>query len=322
MENIKHLISNWIPIKLIEKDNEVYFEWIYLSDIPFAEPFFDETIAKCRSHSYNSKYFKVVSTVENLIDWSKELDFVELKGLVFHVSRCGSTMLSQSLATSSENIMVSEAPIIDEILRSDFFDLDTKTVLLESVIKLLGQKRFPEQKNLIIKLDAWSIFKASYLRSVFPQIPFALLYRNPGEVLRSHQKMAGMHMVRNIIPLSVFGITPEEIEEISFQQYQALVLEKYFQGFLHFYAIDSKVIMLNYNDGMKNVIERFISFIDVDFSENEINLMLERLKKHSKNENAVFTGDSYKDDFLSVDLDEVNLLHEKLNANFIEDLAR
>lgn len=322
MENVKDCIANWIPIKLIEKENEVYFEWIYFSDIPFADPFFEETIAKCRSHSYNSKSFKLISTAENLIDWSKELDFVELKGLVFHVSRCGSTMLSQSLATSSENIMVSEAPIIDQILRSDAFDADTKSVLLKSVIRLLGQKRFSEQKNLIIKLDAWSIFKASYLRSVFPEIPFALLYRNPGEVLRSHQKMAGMHMVPNIIPLSVFGITSKEIQEVSFQQYQALVLEKYFQGFLDFYEIDNKVIMLNYNDGMKNVIERFISFIDVDFSENEINLMLERLKKHSKNESVVFAGDSYKDDILSINLDEVNLLHEKLNANFIEDLAR
>lgn len=322
MENVQHLILNWLPIKLIESENEVCFEWLYLSDIPFAEPFFEETIAKCRSHSYNSKPFKLISTAENLIDWSKELDCVELKSLVFHVSRCGSTMLSQSLATSSENIMVSEAPIIDDILRSDAFDADTKSVLLKSVIRLLGQKRFSEQKNLIIKLDAWSIFKSSYLRSVFPEIPFALLYRNPGEVLRSHQKMAGMHMVPNIIPSSVFGITSKEIQEVSFQQYQALVLEKYFQGFLDFYEEDNNVIMLNYNDGMKNVIERFISFIDVDFSESEKNLMLERLKKHSKNENAAFVGDSYKDDVLSVDLNEVSLLHEKLNANFIEDLAR
>ncbi|MDQ6531520.1 sulfotransferase family protein [Flavobacterium sp. LHD-85] len=322
MENLKDCIANWIPIKLIERENEVYFEWIYFADIPFADPFFEETIVKCKSHSYNSKPFKLISTAENLIDWSKELDFVELKGLVFHVSRCGSTMLSQSLATSAENVMVSEAPIIDEILRSDFFDEDTRTVLLESVIRLLGQKRFGEQKNLIVKLDAWSIFKASYLRSIFPEIPFALLYRNPGEVLRSHQKMAGMHMVPNLIPPSVFGITFKEIQETSFQQYQALVLERYFQGFLDFYEIDRNVIMLNYNDGMKNVIERFISFIDVDFSENEINLMLERLKKHSKNENAAFVGDSYKDDVLSVNLDEVNVLHEKLNANFIEDLAR
>jgi len=322
MESIQHLISNWIPIKLIEKENEVYFEWLYFSDIPFADPFFEETIAKCRSHSYNSKPFKLISTAENLIEWSKKLEFVPLKGLVFHVSRCGSTMLSQCLATSSENIVVSEAPIVDQILRSDAFDAHTKSVLLKSVIRLLGQKRSPEQKNLIIKLDAWSIFEASYLLSVFPKIPFALLYRNPGEVLRSHQKMAGMHMIPNLIPSSVFGITSKEVQEVSFQQYQALVLEKYFQGFLHFYEKDSNVILLNYNDGMKNVVERFIAFINVKFSEIELNGMLERLKKHSKNENTVFIGDSYKDDILSINLNEVNLLHEKLNANFIEDLAR
>lgn len=321
MENVKDFISNWIPINLVEKENEIYFEWMYFSDLPFAEPFFEETIVKCRSHSYNSKRFRLISTAENIIDWSKELDFVELKGLVFHVSRCGSTMLSQSLATSSENIMVSEAPIIDQILRSNAFDPDIKTVLLKSVLRFLGQKRFPDQKHLIIKLDAWSIFEASYLRSVFPEIPFALLYRNPGEVLRSHQKMAGMHMVPNLIPPSVFGISSKEVEEASFQQYQVLVLEKYFQSFSDVYKTDQNVIMLNYNDGMKNVIERFIAFINVDFSENELNAMLERLKKHSKNENAVFTGDSYKDDVLSVNLVQLNALHEKLNANFMEDLA-
>lgn len=318
---VKDFISNWIPIKLIEKENEIYFEWAYFADIPFAEPFFEETIVKCQSHDYNSKSFKLISTAENVIDWSKELDFVELKGLVFHVSRCGSTMLSQSLATSSENIMVSEAPIIDEILRSNAFDSAIKTTLLKSVLRFLGQKRFSEQKHLIIKLDAWSIFKASYLRSVFPEIPFALLYRNPGEVLRSHQKMAGMHMVPNLIPSSVFGITSREIEEVSFQQYQVLVLEKYFQSFLEFYERDQNIIMLNYNDGMKNVIERFIALINTDFSESELNIMLERLKKHSKNEQAIFTGDSYKNDILSVNLAQLHALHEKLNANFIADLT-
>lgn len=121
MKNNNHLLLNWIPYKLIENDQEVYFEWIYLSDNEYAEPFFDETIAICKSHSYNSSGFKIVSTVENLIDWSAQLESVELRSLVFHVSRCGSTMLSQSLATTSENIMISEAPVIDQILRSEFF---------------------------------------------------------------------------------------------------------------------------------------------------------------------------------------------------------
>ncbi|SHH35852.1 sulfotransferase family protein [Flavobacterium defluvii] len=318
MENINHPLSNWIPYKLIEKDNNIYFEWIYLGDIKYLDPFFDETISKCMKLDYNSKRFRVISTVENLIEWSDELVSVDLKSLVFHVSRCGSTMLSQSLATSSENIMVSEAPIFDEILRSNLFGLDTKTTLLKAVLKFLGQKRFPEQNNLILKLDAWHIFDAGYLRSLFPEIPFALLYRNPTEVLKSHQKLMGMHMVPNLLPPSVFGITPQEINEISFQQYGALVLEKYFQGFLSFYESDQNVTFLNYNDGMKSVIEKFISFIDARYADQEIDKMFERLNKHSKNEHADFKGDSFKEEALNVDFTKLVLLHEKLNNALLE----
>lgn len=318
MENINHPLSNWIPYKLIEKDNDVYFEWIYLGDIKYADPFFEETISKCKSHAYNTQSFKIVSSVENLIDWSKELISVELKSLVFHVSRCGSTMLSQSLATSSENIMISEAPIIDEILRSDTFNLEKKAALLKAVIALLAQKRFPEQKNVIIKLDAWHIFNADFLRSIFPEIPFALLYRNPVEVLKSHQKRTGMHMIPNVVPSHVFGISAQEIDEISFQQYGGLVLEKYFQGFLNFYERDQNVTKLNYNEGMKNVIEKFVSFINVDYHNDELEKMYERLNKHSKNENAVFKGDSFKEESLQIDFTKVCLLHEKLNNALIE----
>jgi len=317
MENLNHPLFNWIPVKLIEKDNEIYFEWIYLADIKYADPFFDESIAKCKSHDYNSKQFKVVSTLENLIEWSNGLISVELKSLVFHVSRCGSTMLSQSLATSSENIMISEAPIIDQILRSDLFSLEKKSLLIKSVMQLLGQKRFPQQQHLIIKLDAWHIFKASYLRSIFPDIPFALLYRNPTEVLKSHQKMMGMHMVPNLLPSEIFGISVKEVHDLSFQQYGGLVLEKYFQGFLDFYKTDQNVVMLNYNEGMKAVVEKFIGFIKVDYSNDEVEKIYDRLKRHSKNENAVFAGDQFKEETLQIDFSKLDVLHEKLNNSLV-----
>ena len=317
MENIHHPLFNWIPLKLIEKDNEIYFEWIYLGDLKYADPFFDETIAKCKSHAFNSKSFKVVSSVENLIEWADELISVDLKSLVFHVSRCGSTMLSQSLASSSENIMVSEAPIIDQILRSDLFSDDKKSVLIKSVLKLLGQKRFPEQQHLIVKLDAWHIFKASYLRSLFPEIPFGLLYRNPTEVLKSHQKMAGMHMVPHVLPSIIFGISAKEINEISFEQYGGLVLEKYFQGFLDFYKRDTNVVILNYNEGMKAVLEKFISFIIVEYADDALEKIYDRLKRHSKNQSVVFTGDQFKEEALQIDFSRLDVLHKKLNDSVV-----
>lgn len=322
MENINHPLFNWIPYKLIEKDNEVYFEWLYVSDIKFAEPFFDETVSKCKSHEYNSKMKKAVSSVENVIEWSQELEAVELKSLVFHVSRCGSTMLSQCLATSSENIMISEGPVFDQILRSDNFGLEKKAALLKAVLKFLGQKRFPEQKNLILKLDAWHIFNAGYLRTVFPEIPFALLYRKPDEVLKSHQKLMGMHMVPNLIPPAVFGISSQEMEETNFQQYGALVLEKYFRGFLDFYETDQNVTLLNYNGGMENVIKKFISFTALYYADNEREKMFERLKKHSKNSSVAFKGDSFKEEALKVDFTKLNTLFENLNNTLLTHSER
>ncbi|MGZ9735576.1 sulfotransferase family protein [Flavobacterium sp. GNP002] len=313
MENIDHPLLHWIPYKLIEKNNDVYFEWIYLGDRKYTDPFFEETISKCKSHPYNSKAVRVVSTIENLLDWSKQLISVQLKSLVFHVSRCGSTMLSQSLVTSSGNIMISEAPLIDQILRTTVFDFKQKCVLVEAVIRLLGQKRFPEQKNLIIKLDAWHIFNVAQFRLIFPELPFMLLYREPTEILKSHQKMTGMHMVPGLIPHSVFGITCKVITEISHKQYGALVLEKYFQAFLDFYATDHNVLMCNYNDGMQSVIERFISFVVIYYSTDEVNEMFERLKKHSKNENAVFNGDFFTDEVLAIDFTQLKILYEKLS---------
>jgi hypothetical protein len=321
MENIDHALLHWIPYKLIEKDGDVYFEWIYLGEKRYLDPFFDETMMKCRSHSSNSKRFKVVSTVENLIDWSKQLVSAELKAFVFHVSRCGSTMLAQSLAVSPQNIIVSEAPIIDEIIRSELFDLDKKRTLIKAIIEILGQKRFPEERNLVIKLDSWHIFEAAELRSVFPELPFVLLYRDPIEVLKSHSKLKGMHMVPHLLPAAIFGISNKQIEEITFQQYSAVVLEKYFEAYYNFHETGQNVWGFNYKEGMKSILERFLAIMDADFYIEEVDQMNERLKKHSKNKKNTFKGDSFVEEDLAIDVSKVNRLYEKLDEKLIGQLA-
>ncbi|TCN51552.1 sulfotransferase family protein [Flavobacterium circumlabens] len=321
MENSDHPLLHWIPNKLIEKEGEVYFEWIYLGDKRYLDPFFEETLVKCADHPDNLKRFKVVSSADNLIDWAAQLVSAELKAFVFHVSRCGSTMLAQSLAVSPQNIVIAEAPIIDAIVRSELFDLDKKRVLIKAVIALLGQKRFPDEKNLIVKLDSWHIFEAGELRSIFPELPFVLLYRNPAEVLKSHSKLKGMHMIPNLLPSKIFGITNKEIEEIGFHQYSAVVLEKYFQAYFDFQQKDQNVLVYNYKDGMRDILEKVIDLINDDYYIEEIDQMYERLKKHSKNETNVFSGDSFMNENLAMDLSRVNHLYEKLEQKLSGQLA-
>jgi hypothetical protein len=69
---------------------------------------------------------------------------------------------------------------------------------------------------------------------------------------------------------------------------------------------------------MKNVVQKFISFIAINYTRNELDKMYDRLERHSKNEKAVFKGDSFKEEALQINLQKVNILHEKLNNDLVE----
>src|SRR5690606_34626620 len=115
---------------------------------------------------------------------------------IFHVSRCGSTLLSQLLDLDEANIVLSEVPLLDQLLRlpETFPGISRaqQETALQATIRLLGQKRTGHEKQLFIKLDSWHVFFAATLRKQYPSVPFILLYRAPDEVFESHRRHRGM----------------------------------------------------------------------------------------------------------------------------------
>lgn len=69
---------------------------------------------------------------------------------------------------------------------------------------------------------------------------------------------------------------------------------------------------------MKNVVQKFIYFINIDYAANELDKMYERLGTHSKNESAIFKGDSFKEETLQIDFMKLDFLYKKMNDNFIK----
>lgn len=286
-----HPLFNWIPYKLIEREDGIYFEWIYVGTIKFIDPFFDETISKCKSHPYYSGGYKIISSLACLLEWSGQVTTLELQAFIFHISRCGSTMVSQLLSIPEQNVVISEAPVFDEILRNDTLTAKQKAILLKATIKLLGQKRETQQKYLIIKLDSWHLLKLTQLREEFPELPFFILYRNPAEVLTSHHLLSGMHMVPNVLPPATFGFLQQETDLMSFEQYRVNVLKKYFNAILEFIKIDELTTIFDYRDGMQPIVDAFIRILKINYPANEREKMRVRLKTHSKHPTDVFTGD-------------------------------
>src|SRR6266542_3419017 len=78
-------------------------------------------------------------------------------GFIFHMSRCGSTLISQMLAALPQNIVISEAGPIDSLLRTNFHDPsfadDRRPIWFAWVVSALGQRRSGQEQHFFIKFN-------------------------------------------------------------------------------------------------------------------------------------------------------------------------
>lgn len=277
--------KNWIPYQIDLNALPPRIKWIFIGEKAFTEPFFHETTSKCRVFEENRN--PIYSSLEELVGQSTTFEYLEPTCFIFHVSRCGSTLLTQLLSIDPQNIVVSEPPILDDALRGlDFsasrVDKETQDLAIKAVINHLGQKRFNEQKNYILKLDSWHIFYYPKLRKLYPKTPFIFSFRQPDEVIRSQTNEPGMHAAAGVIQPQLFGLELSEILKLERPVYVAKVLESYFEQYLKIMDLDKNSLFINYNDGILTNLEKLQSFLGLQIEEDIKSRMIERTKFHSK----------------------------------------
>ncbi|ASU34278.1 sulfotransferase family protein [Mucilaginibacter xinganensis] len=295
-------IENWIPYKLATSAGQSQCHWLHTVGKQFTEPFFDETILKCRSANNRYYEFSSVSALEMTVSWAGGLKEVVPAAFIFHISRCGSTLVSQLLSTMEQNTVLSEVPFFDDILRLPFKEPNFTEAeinnLLVSAFKYYARETAGavtlQKKDLFIKADSWHIFFYRQLRLLYPGVPFILLYRRPDEVFRSHSKLPGMQAVPGMIEPQLFGFKPEEIGHDS-SIYLANVLTSYLQKYLEIAANDERCMLINYNEGPMEMIKRVASFSNITISAQALELMEQRSHYHSKKPGEHFRKEAMAD---------------------------
>lgn len=319
-------IKNWIPVRLQFDSDTVLAHWQYFDDLLFDEPFFESTIQKSLILSENAHGFQPVTSLETLSEAAQSVDSIPPTAFIFHVSRCGSTLMTQMLALDTDNIVVSEAPVLDDALREMAFkikenyeknlqyslrfigkkisgndsiqnlglqrdELDEAVInqTIQSVVALMGQKRIGNEKNYFIKLDSWHIFYYEKLRKLYPNTPFIFSYRRPDEVIRSQMQLNGMHAVPGLIQLEVFGLELFEVMNLQQADFVGKVLEKYFEKFLKIVESDTNVLFVDYKDGIMTNMSKLGDFLGLHFDDDYQEKMRLRSQFHSKNPNTTFS---------------------------------
>lgn len=266
-------LSKWVPYKLLYHQEQLLVKWLYTGDKKFIEPFFDESIVKCLSHTYNSNKFKSVSDVQLLEQWSKDIKYIKPSAFIFHVSRCGSTLLSQLLSLSPQNIVLSEVPFFDDLLRlpgqNESFPLNVSDSLFKAAVCFYGQQRSAIEQRLFIKTDSWHILFYERIRRLFPEVPFILLYRSPGDIIVSHQRKRGMHAVPGIIEPSLFGFDSGAIKDLNLDNYLIKVLERYYSAYIEVMHQDKICVIVNYSEGVQHNLKQIEHCIGMQLSRSE-----------------------------------------------------
>lgn len=287
-------IRGWVPVKLYAEDEGLLCRWLYVGDKNFTEPFFDDTIASRRGLAENGYLQKKMSSTNVLAEMVAEMEVIEPTAFIFHISRCGSTLISQMLSLQPSNIVLSEVPFFDELLRYGKKSHCMPRILpqLKAAIGLYGAKRNENHQQLFIKTDSWHVHFYKELRALYPTVPFFLLYRKPNEVLRSQQKKRGMQALPNFLEAAIFGFDEEKISTMPLDEYMGMVIESYLDAFLEILQKDRSAYAINYHDGAMEIVDTISAIIRLQVSSTEKKLMQNRAGFHAKFPKQVFNEEN------------------------------
>jgi gluconate kinase len=188
------LLEGWVPIRVDWRSSPPEVDWCHLGAERFIDPFFDQTIGRRLQEPF-CLLFRHRTPIDALIDRAAHHPGLRPAGFIFHMSRCGSTLIAQMLAAQEKSVVISEADPIDSVLRAPGFCDDQRVEWLRGMIAALGQPRRGDETHLVVKFDSWNTLDLPLIRLAFPGVPWVFVYRNPVEVLVSQIKQRAAYMI-------------------------------------------------------------------------------------------------------------------------------
>lgn len=196
--------AGWMPVRVGRSMDGDTVDWVYTEGIEFSDPFFDQTVERALRTPFRVLFRRQtpLDDVEaDAGDRARDPD-----GLVLHVSRCGSTLLASCLRARAGTCVLSEPGPVETVL-AGAPDRETRIRRLRSIIRAMA----PDDPGsaYVVKLDAWATLDLPEVLDAFPEMPWVFVSRDPREVLASHQRHWGYHVIPGTLDAARVGLGPE-----------------------------------------------------------------------------------------------------------------
>ena len=171
-------LAGWTPVALSCAKGELAIDWADLRGVRFAEPFLHQTIERWAAQNPAP----LVRGGRDLLEALDGAPSLDPAAIIFHVSRCGSTLLSRLLGQIRGVLAMSEPAPVNSLLLAG--DAATPSAL-RLLVRALGRRRFGDESHYVLKLSSWNVRRAALFRAAFPAARFIWLQRAPEEVVAS-----------------------------------------------------------------------------------------------------------------------------------------
>jgi hypothetical protein len=277
--------SGLIPAWLSCQDGRLRIHWADLGLEPCREPFLWQTIQR-RVATEENLVTTGIAALEPHVANPPE---IPPSGFIFHVSRCGSTLVTQMLAAVDRVVVLSEPAVLHQLLFAAEAGLPVsdRARLLRQLVRALGRPRGKREAVLVIKFASLDTLHLSLIRRVFPEVPLIFLHRNPVEVLISSlEAPSGWLQAKRLgNPLPLPGFSAAELQAMPDEQYALRMLAAFYQNVLNEPMARTRVI--DYSRLPEAVLDEVAPWFGIEVAPEERLRMLEVSRVYSKDPASV-----------------------------------
>jgi hypothetical protein len=285
-------LRGWIPVRIAWRASAPQVEWMLLGRERLLDPFFHETLQRQMAKPFH-QLFRRETGLEEMEAWTEAEPGAPLKGIVYHMSRCGSTLIGQQLAAVEKNIVASEPAPIDDVLQLPLkhpgLSRAEQVRWLRAMAGALGQRRNGEDA-LYLKADCWHIHHLDLMREAFPDTPWIFLYRDPVEVMVSQTRIPASWTVPAIVHPRRLSMEMSDWDPREMDVYRARALAKICQAGLRAVQQTGGGQLVNYNELPEAMYTRLLTHFGL--CDEDLPAMQKAALQDAKSPRARFTKDA------------------------------
>ncbi len=282
--------TNWTPFCISHDEQANAVDWFYRGDIRFDDPTYGDTMQRCANHPFNL-IFTRKTPLDALDECTQGERSLPPAGFLFHLSRCGSTLVSRAFNHRRDTLVLSEAGPINDVLqlsrRDPSLTHEQTRSHLFNLVRALGRTRDAQERHLFIKLDAWNVHNHAAITQTFAHTPSFFLYRDPLEVVVSHLRTESFMMSPANAPATL-EMTVQDAVKIPRELLIIRVLARILSAALT--GIFEPHQLVNYRELPDAINSRIAPAFGIEIADPDELALLSRY--HAKRPHETFTADA------------------------------